>query len=76
MPEAEVVARQLLEQSLPQATTFFERAEKDLVLPPGIAFRALFASVPRRLGALADKTLEAQVELRAARRHWTPGFGC
>jgi hypothetical protein len=66
--EAEIAVRQLLESSWPQALRFFERAEKDCAVP-GVGWRALFAGVPRRLGALAETGVAS--ELAASRSHWT-----
>lgn len=55
----------------PDARAFFERAERDLGAPEAVGFRALLASVPRRLGALADTRPAPPVELRFARPHWS-----
>ena len=71
MPEPELVLKELLERRWPDSERFFERAARDLAEPPGIGFRALFASVPRRLGKAAELSLEAPPELRAARPHCT-----
>ncbi len=71
MPEPELVLKKLLEQRWPDSERFFERAARDLAAPPGIGFRALFASVPRRLGSAAELSLEVPPELRAARPHCT-----
>lgn len=71
MAEPELVLKKLLEQRWPNSENFFERAARDLTEPPGIGFRALFASVPRRLGQAAELSLEAAPELRAARPHCT-----
>jgi hypothetical protein len=71
MPEAELALKRLLQERWPDSERFFERAARDLAGPPGLGFRGLFASVPRRLGAAASLTLEAPPELRAARPHCT-----
>jgi hypothetical protein len=71
MPELEQVLKELLEQRWPDSERFFERAARDLAEPPGIGFRALFASVPRRLAKAAELSLEAPPELHAARPHCT-----
>ncbi len=71
MPDPELVLKGLLEQRWPDSERFFERAARDLSEPPGLGFRALFASVPRRLGQAAALNLEAPPELRAARPHCT-----
>jgi hypothetical protein len=71
MPEPELALRKLLEERWPESARFFERAERDLAGPPGLGFRALFASVPRRLGTAATLTLDSPPELVAARPHCT-----
>jgi hypothetical protein len=71
MLAVEPLLRRLLDAKLPAAATFFERAHKDLQGAPGVGFRALFASVPRRLGAGAELAGAAPPELAAARPHWT-----
>jgi len=71
MPEPELVLKKLLEQRWPDSERFFERAARDLAAPSGIGFRALFASVPRRLGQAAELSLDAPPELWAARPHCT-----
>jgi hypothetical protein len=71
MPEPELALRKLLEERWPESERFFERAERDLAGPPGLGFRALFASVPRRLGQAATLTLDSPPELVAARPHCT-----
>ena len=71
MPEPELALRKLLEERWPESARFFERAERDLAGPPGLGFRALFASVPRRLGKAATLTLDRPPELVAARPHCT-----
>jgi hypothetical protein len=56
----------------PAADAFFERATPDLSAPQSVGFRALYASVPRRLGALAEASVEPPAELAASTRpHWT-----
>lgn len=69
MPEAEAMVKELLAARLPGAAAFFERAERELSDAPGIGFRALFASVPRRLGAAAATPVAPVLE--NARPHWT-----
>jgi hypothetical protein len=71
MAEPELALRKLLEERWPESARFFERAERDLAGPPGLGFRALFASVPRRLGKAATLTLDSPPELVAARPHCT-----
>lgn len=70
MLELAELAQRLLAQHRPESAAFFERAEKDLKAP-GIGFRALFASVPRRLGAAAEVTPAVSPELPSARAHWS-----
>lgn len=69
MPETGQALRQLLGASVPAA--FFERAEKELGKPRSVGFRALFASVPRRLGAALQLKVEPPAAVAAARAHWT-----
>ena len=72
MPEPETVVRLLLERRTPDAKGFLDRAEREFVSPSSIGFRAMFASVPRRLGAIATQRLDAPIaELSASRPHWT-----
>lgn len=72
MPEPETTVRQLLERRLAEPARFFERADGDVTKPTSIGFRALFASVPRRLGPAASHKLETPfADLPAARPHWT-----
>jgi hypothetical protein len=71
MPEPELALKKLLQERWPDAERFFERAARDLAGPPGLAFRALFASVPRRLGQAARVTLDVPPDLAAARPHLT-----
>jgi hypothetical protein len=59
-----------VEANWPTARQFFERAERELSAPQSVAFRAVYASVPRRLGGLADAPVVAS-EVSAARPHWT-----
>lgn len=69
MPEAELPTERILEQRWPQAAAFFERARTELATPTSVGFRGLYASVPRRLGALAQAPLDSAPA--AARPHWT-----
>mgnify|MGYP000741516987 CR=1 FL=1 len=57
----------------PSADGFFERVKTELAEPCGLGFRAAFASVPRRLGALAQANVEPPAELLGtlSRPHWT-----
>lgn len=71
MPEPELALKKLLEERWPDSPRFFERAARDLAGPPGLSFRALFASVPRRLGKAAALTLDSPPELLASRPHCT-----
>jgi hypothetical protein len=72
MPEPEASVRQLLEQQWPEAARFFERAESDVAQPSSVAFKGLYASVPRRLGQLAQRKLGALSSAApAAKPHWT-----
>lgn len=74
MSERTQSLRSLVGQHWPDAGRFFERAAPELGKPLGVGFRALFASVPRRLGTLADARPQAPAELRAfARPHWSLG---
>jgi hypothetical protein len=71
MSDAATVKKWLAERWR-DADSFFQRAEKELGQPSSIGFRALFASVPRRLGSSARERLgAASAELPAARPHWT-----
>jgi hypothetical protein len=55
----------------PDGERFFERARPDLEKPQGVGFRALYASVPRRLAALASASVAAPAELGdLTRPHW------
>src|SRR5690349_19545177 len=55
----------------PHGERFFERARPDLEKPQGVGFRALYASVPRRLAALAKESVAAPAELGdLTRPHW------
>jgi hypothetical protein len=69
MPEPELSARRLLTQHWPRSAAFFERAAQELAAP-GLGFRGLFASVPRRIGPAADTRPGVVPELPAARPHW------
>jgi hypothetical protein len=61
-----------VERHWPEAPRFFERAQTDLPQPESIGFRALFASVPRRLGGSAETRFGPAPELGASQRpHWT-----
>jgi hypothetical protein len=71
MAEPELAVRKLLEERWPESERFFERAARDLADPAGLGFRALFASVPRRLGNTASLTLDNPPDLVAARPHCT-----
>lgn len=72
MPGPELASKNLLQASLPDGVRFFERAEKELTGEPGLGFRGLFASVPRRLGASAvARVASAPADLPHARPHWT-----
>lgn len=76
MPQADLVVQELLASRAPEVSRFFERAERDSAAPMDIGFRALFASVPRRLGRAAQLELGANVAaLPAARPHWTIADG-
>lgn len=71
MPGPELASKNLLEASVPHIGRFFERGEKELAGEPGLGFRGLFASVPRRLGAAANERVEGPADLPQARPHWT-----
>lgn len=71
MPEPVQALEKLLAGRWPDSARFFELAARDLAGPPGLGFRALFASVPRRLGGAAKATLESPPALLAARPHCT-----
>jgi hypothetical protein len=72
MSERTQSLRSLVGQHWADAGRFFERAAPELGKPLGVGFRALFASVPRRLGASADERPPATAELGAlARAHWS-----
>jgi len=71
MPGPELASKNLLEANAPDAARFFERAEKELAGAPGLGFRGLFASVPRRLASAAEKRVEAPADVPEARPHWT-----
>ena len=68
---SELALRKLLDERWPEAERFFERAARDLAGPPGLGFRGLFASVPRRLGKAASLTLDVPPDIVAARPHLT-----
>jgi hypothetical protein len=71
MSELSGSLQRLLTERLPETSRFFERAATDVSAPTSVGFRALFASVPRRLGASAAATLAPAAELSFARSHWT-----
>ena len=71
MPEPELALRKLLDERWPESERFFERAARELAGPPGLGFRGLFASVPRRLGQAATLTLDVPPDIVAARPHLT-----
>jgi hypothetical protein len=63
--------RLLVFRHWPEGERFFERARPDLEKPRGVGFRALYASVPRRLAALANTSVAAPPELGdLTRPHW------
>jgi hypothetical protein len=71
MPGPELAAKNVLEASLPDAGPFFGRSETELEKAPGLGFRGLFASVPRRLAGAAELRVAAPADLPQARPHWT-----
>lgn len=71
MAEPAQALEKLLAERWPDSARFFERAARDLAGPPGLGFRALFASAPRRLGHAAKTTLDAPPQLVAVRPHCT-----
>jgi hypothetical protein len=72
VPEPDLAVKQLLEQETASAAGFFERAEMEVLTPTSVGFRALFASVPRRLGQGGQQSLgQRSARLAAARPHWT-----
>jgi hypothetical protein len=72
MSERASALRALVGQHWPEAPRFFARTPADLGAPSGLGFRAVFASVPRRLGALAQSPVAADAGLPfATRPHWT-----
>jgi hypothetical protein len=71
MPGPELASKNLLEANLADAARFFEGAERGLAVQPGLRFRGLFASVPRRLGGAAEQRVEIPADLPQARPHWT-----
>jgi hypothetical protein len=70
MPERELALRKRLVERWPDGERFFERADRELTGPPALGFRALFASVQRRLGKAAGSTLELPAPL-PSRPHCT-----
>ncbi len=72
MSERSEVLTQLVSQRWAEAERFFERARVDLAKPHGIGFRALFASVPRRLAAQAREAVTPPHAIAPLTRpHWT-----
>jgi hypothetical protein len=71
MPQRALALRRSLGRHWPAAEQFFERVGPDLAEPEGIGFRAAFASVPRRLGALASSAVTAPEDVAPTRPHWT-----
>jgi hypothetical protein len=72
MPDRAQILRQLAGRDWPDAERFFERAQSDLAAPESIGFRAVFASVQRRLAALAGAPVAPHPELAGLERpHWT-----
>jgi hypothetical protein len=72
VPELHAAVKQLLSERGSATAAFFERGEKESVAPASVGFRALFASVPRRLGGSAELAVDLPADLRSlARPHWT-----
>ena len=72
MAERAEALKQLVAQYWPDAEPFFARVEPDESAPESIGFRAVYASVPRRLADRAEVKVEAPTELSAlSRPHWT-----
>ncbi len=72
MSDLDATLASVLAERWPSSAPFIERAEKEGAEPTSIGFRALFASVPRRLGSAARQPLgDAFPELPAARPKWT-----
>jgi hypothetical protein len=72
MSELAQALTQLVSQRWSGAERFFERARADVAAPRGFGFRALFASVPRRLAAQANEHVAAAPALQSLTRpHWT-----
>lgn len=69
MTELRAAVKQLLLSCCPEGAAFFQRADADTLQPLGMGIRALFASVPRRLGASA--AVAATSSLGGAGSHWT-----
>jgi hypothetical protein len=71
MSERAQLLRQLVSDCWPDAPRFFERAAADLTAPERIGFRAVYASVPRRLAAKAEASVDAPRALSGlSRPHW------
>jgi hypothetical protein len=72
MSDAVATLSRVLAERWRESESFFQRAEKDLAVPASVGFRALFASVPRRLGSVARLELGERIaDVPAARPHWT-----
>lgn len=69
MTELRAAVKQLLLSCCPEGVAFFQRADAEAPLPQSIGMRALFASVPRRLGASA--AMAPLLPLGGAGSHWT-----
>ena len=63
--------RLLVGRYWPESERFLERAQPDLEKPQGVGFRALYASVPRRLSGAAQASVDPPRELGPLTRpHW------
>ena len=73
MSERTSLLKAFVGQHWADAGRFFERAETDLAKPASLGFRAVFASVPRRLAALAELRPPPPAEPLGAltRPHWS-----
>jgi hypothetical protein len=72
MSERAQLLRSLVCERWPGAEAFFARVQPDLASPRGVGFRAVFASVPRRLAGLANAAVAPPAALGAwARPHWS-----
>jgi hypothetical protein len=69
MTELRAAVKQLLLSCCPEGAAFFRRADAEAPQPLGVSMRALFASVPRRLGASAAAA--PPEPLGGAGLHWT-----